>query len=162
MSMVINSSAFINGSQVVDADSFNLTLYNIEKGLSEKTRAIIPAHLFVQTCPMEKIMNFAQKHGLFVVEERHVSRIGTLVADAYRILGKNCNIGQNVVILSAVKLGNNVKVQNNVSVYTGVTCDDDVFLGLSCVFTNVVNPRSGINRREAFARTHVGKGATNK
>jgi len=76
------------------------------------------------------------------------------------ILGQNCNIGQNVVISPAVKLGNNVKVQNNVSVYTGVTCDDDVFLGPSCVFTNVVNPRSGINRREAFARTHVGKGAT--
>ena len=57
-------------------------------------------------------------------------------------------------------LGNNVKVQNNVSVYTGVTCDDDVFLGPSCVFTNVVNPRSGIDRRGAFARTHVGKGAT--
>jgi len=75
-------------------------------------------------------------------------------------LGKNCNIGQNVVISPAVILGNNVKVQNNVSVYTGVTCDDDVFLGPSCVFTNVVNPRSGINRREAFVRTHVGKGAT--
>jgi UDP-2-acetamido-3-amino-2,3-dideoxy-glucuronate N-acetyltransferase len=76
------------------------------------------------------------------------------------VVGKNCNIGQNVVISPAVKLGNNVKVQNNVSVYTGVTCDDDVFLGPSCVFTNVVNPRSGINRREAFVRTHVGKGAT--
>jgi len=76
------------------------------------------------------------------------------------ILGKNCNIGQNVVISPQVILGNNVKVQNNVSVYTGVTCDDDVFLGPSCVFTNVVNPRSGINRREAFVQTHVGKGAT--
>ena len=76
------------------------------------------------------------------------------------VLGKNCNIGQNVVISTGVILGNNVKVQNNVSVYTGVTCDDDVFLGPSCVFTNVINPRSGINRREAFAGTHVGKGAT--
>ena len=75
-------------------------------------------------------------------------------------LGKNCNIGQNVVISPQVVLGNNVKVQNNVSVYTGVTCDDDVFLGPSCVFTNVLNPRSGIDRREAFVRTHVGKGAT--
>jgi UDP-2-acetamido-3-amino-2,3-dideoxy-glucuronate N-acetyltransferase len=76
------------------------------------------------------------------------------------ILGKNCNIGQNVVISPRVVLGNNVKVQNNVSVYTGVTCDDDVFLGPSCVFTNVVNPRSRIDRRGAFVRTHVGKGAT--
>jgi len=76
------------------------------------------------------------------------------------ILGKNCNIGQNVVISPAVILGNNVKVQNNVSVYTGVTCDDDVFLGPSCVFTNVVNPRSEINRRGAYVHTHVGKGAT--
>ena len=76
------------------------------------------------------------------------------------ILGENCNIGQNVVISPRVIFGNNVKVQNNVSVYTGVTCDDDVFLGPSCVFTNVLNPRSGINRREAFIRTHVGKGAT--
>ena len=76
------------------------------------------------------------------------------------VLGENCNIGQNVVISPDVVLGNNVKVQNNVSVYTGVTCDDDVFLGPSCVFTNVVNPRSGINRRGAYVRTHVGKGAT--
>jgi len=76
------------------------------------------------------------------------------------VLGKNCNIGQNVVISPRVILGNSVKVQNNVSVYTGVTCDDEVFLGPSCVFTNVLNPRSGIDRREAFVRTHVGKGAT--
>ena len=75
-------------------------------------------------------------------------------------IGKNCNIGQNVVILPEVILGNNVKVQNNVSIYTGVTCDDDVFLGPSMVFTNVINPRSAINRRKEFARTHVGKGAT--
>ena len=76
------------------------------------------------------------------------------------VIGNNCNIGQNVVISPAVILGNNVKVQDNVSVYTGVTCDDDVFLGPSCVFTNVINPRSKIDRREAFAKTHVGKGAT--
>lgn len=76
------------------------------------------------------------------------------------VIGNNCNIGQNVVISPGVVLGNNVKVQNNVSVYTGVTCDDDVFLGPSCVFTNVINPRSAINRRGAFAKTRVGKGAT--
>lgn len=75
-------------------------------------------------------------------------------------LGENCNIGQNVVISAKVVLGKNVKVQNNVSLYTGVTCDHDVFLGPSCVFTNVINPRSAVNRRGQYAKTHVGKGAT--
>lgn len=75
-------------------------------------------------------------------------------------IGTGCNIGQNVVISPDVVLGNNVKVQNNVSIYTGVTCDDDVFLGPSCVFTNVTNPRSAVNRRGDYARTHVGKGAS--
>lgn len=75
-------------------------------------------------------------------------------------LGKGCNIGQNVVISPQVVLGNNVKVQNNVSIYTGVTCDDDVFLGPSMVFTNVINPRSAVNRKSEYARTHVGKGAS--
>lgn len=76
------------------------------------------------------------------------------------VIGENCNIGQNVVVSPEVVLGNNVKVQNNVSIYTGVTCDDDVFLGPSCVFTNVVNPRSAVNRRGQYAKTHVGKGAS--
>ena len=75
-------------------------------------------------------------------------------------LGKGCNIGQNVVISPEVVLGNNVKVQNNVSIYTGVICDDDVFLGPSMVFTNVINPRSAVNRRDNYLRTHVGKGAS--
>ena len=75
-------------------------------------------------------------------------------------IGKNCNIGQNVVISPEVVLGNNVKVQNNVSIYTGVTCDDDVFLGPSMVFTNVINPRSAVNRKSEYRKTHVGKGAT--
>lgn len=75
-------------------------------------------------------------------------------------IGKNCNLGQNVVVSPEVVLGNNVKVQNNVSIYTGVTCDDDVFLGPSMVFTNVINPRSAVNRRSEYLRTHVGKGAT--
>lgn len=75
-------------------------------------------------------------------------------------IGKNCNIGQNVVISPDVILGDNVKVQNNVSIYTGVTCDDDVFLGPSCVFTNVINPRSAINRKNEYLQTHVGKGAS--
>lgn len=76
------------------------------------------------------------------------------------IIGENCNIGQNVVISPEVVLGQNVKVQNNVSIYTGVVCDDDVFLGPSMVFTNVINPRSAINRRDQYAKTHVGKGAS--
>ena len=75
-------------------------------------------------------------------------------------IGKHCNIGQNVVISPEVVLGNRVKVQNNVSIYTGVTCDDDVFLGPSMVFTNVINPRSAINRKDQYRKTHVGKGAT--
>lgn len=75
-------------------------------------------------------------------------------------LGQNCNLGQNVFIASKVVLGNNVKIQNNVSIYAGVTCDDDVFLGPSMVFTNVTNPRSAVNRRGQYAKTHVGKGAS--
>ena len=75
-------------------------------------------------------------------------------------LGEKCNIGQNVVISPEVVLGKNVKVQNNVSIYTGVTCDDDVFLGPSMVFTNVINPRSAVNRKNEYAKTHVGKGVS--
>jgi len=76
------------------------------------------------------------------------------------VIGDCCNIGQNVVISPGVVLGRNVKIQNNVSIYTGVTCGDDVFLGPSCVFTNITNPRSAINRKSEYAKTHVGKGAT--
>jgi UDP-2-acetamido-3-amino-2,3-dideoxy-glucuronate N-acetyltransferase len=75
-------------------------------------------------------------------------------------LGENCNIGQNVVISPGVRLGNNVKVQNNVSIYTGVICEDDVFLGPSMVFTNVINPRSAVNRKDKYLSTIVEKGAT--
>jgi len=75
-------------------------------------------------------------------------------------LGENCNIGQNCVISPNVTLGNQVKVQNNVSIYTGVVCEDDVFLGPSMVFTNVTNPRSAINRRGQYEKTLVKKGAT--
>jgi UDP-2-acetamido-3-amino-2,3-dideoxy-glucuronate N-acetyltransferase len=76
------------------------------------------------------------------------------------IIGERCNIGQNVVVSSGVILGNNVKVQNNVSIYTGVTCADDVFLGPSMVFTNVINPRSAVVRRDQYLPTPVGKGAS--
>ena len=75
-------------------------------------------------------------------------------------VGRNCNIGQNVFISSGVIMGNNVKIQNNVSVYAGVICEDDVFLGPSCVFTNVINPRSFIERKAEYKQTIVKKGAT--
>jgi UDP-2-acetamido-3-amino-2,3-dideoxy-glucuronate N-acetyltransferase len=75
-------------------------------------------------------------------------------------IGANCNIGQNVVVSPEVRLGNNVKVQNNVSIYTGVICDDDVFLGPSMVFTNVINPRSQIIRKDSYLETIVERGAT--
>jgi UDP-2-acetamido-3-amino-2,3-dideoxy-glucuronate N-acetyltransferase len=75
-------------------------------------------------------------------------------------LGENCNLGQNVLVSDDVILGNNVKVQNNVSIYTGVICEDDVFLGPSMVFTNIVNPRSAVVRKGAYVKTLVGKGAS--
>jgi len=75
-------------------------------------------------------------------------------------IGENCNLGQNVVVSPGVKLGRNVKVQNNVSIYTGVTCEDDVFLGPSMVFTNIINPRSAVIRRDQYIQTLVEKGAT--
>lgn len=76
------------------------------------------------------------------------------------LIGKSCNIGQNVVVSPDVVLGNNVKVQNNVSIYTGVICEDDVFLGPSMVFTNVINPRSAVNRKSEYAKTHVKRGVS--
>ncbi|KPL88730.1 acyltransferase [Levilinea saccharolytica] len=75
-------------------------------------------------------------------------------------LGEGCNLGQNVFVASGVRLGRGVKVQNNVSIYTGVEVEDDAFLGPSMVFTNVVNPRSHVNRKDEYRRTHVGRGAT--
>lgn len=75
-------------------------------------------------------------------------------------IGPNCNIGQNVVVSPGVVLGKNVKVQNNVSIYTGVECEDDVFLGPSMVFTNVINPRSAITRKDQYSKTKVGQGAS--
>jgi UDP-2-acetamido-3-amino-2,3-dideoxy-glucuronate N-acetyltransferase len=76
------------------------------------------------------------------------------------IIGEHCNLGQNVVVSTGVQLGNNVKVQNNVSIYTGVICEEDVFLGPSMVFTNVINPRSAIARKDQYKKTLVEKGAT--
>ncbi len=76
------------------------------------------------------------------------------------VIGERCNIGQNVVVSPEVILGKNVKIQNNVSIYTGVICEDDVFLGPSMVFTNVINPRSAVNRKSEYSRTTVKRGAS--
>ncbi|MCC8142590.1 MAG: N-acetyltransferase [Tannerellaceae bacterium] len=76
------------------------------------------------------------------------------------VIGKDCTIGQNVMIAPGVRVGNQVKIQNNVSLYAGVVCEDDVFLGPGCVFTNVINPRSFISRKDQFRKTIIGKGAT--
>ena len=104
-------------------------------------------------------------HPSAIVDEGAIIGNGTKIWHFSHIMcgcniGENCNIGQNVVVSPEVILGSNVKIQNNVSIYAGVTCDDDVFLGPSCVFTNVINPRSAINRRGSYLKTHVGKGAS--
>ena len=109
--------------------------------------------------------------GTYQAHETAVIDVGCTIGEGTRIwhfshlmagcvVGRDCNIGQNVVISPGVVLGNRVKVQNNVSVYTGVTCGDEVFLGPSCVFTNVINPRSAISRKDQYKETHVDQGAT--
>ncbi len=111
------------------------------------------------------------KGKLFFAHETAIIDDGCSIGDGTKIwhfshvmpnseIGQHCNIGQNVVISPDVKLGANVKVQNNVSIYTGVICEDDVFLGPSMVFTNVINPRSAVNRRNEYMKTIVKKGAT--
>jgi UDP-2-acetamido-3-amino-2,3-dideoxy-glucuronate N-acetyltransferase len=110
-------------------------------------------------------MDSYYKHDTAIVDEGCLIGNGTKIWHFSHIMsscqiGENCNIGQNVVVSPGVILGKNVKVQNNVSIYTGVVCDDNVFLGPSMVFTNVVNPRSAIIRREQYAKTYVGKGAS--
>jgi UDP-2-acetamido-3-amino-2,3-dideoxy-glucuronate N-acetyltransferase len=104
-------------------------------------------------------------HETAVIDEGCTIGVGTKIWHFSHIMpksviGENCNIGQNVVISPEVVLGNNVKVQNNVSIYTGVICEDDVFLGPSCVFTNVTNPRSAVIRRGEYQRTTVKHGAS--
>jgi UDP-2-acetamido-3-amino-2,3-dideoxy-glucuronate N-acetyltransferase len=104
-------------------------------------------------------------HETAVIDEGCVIGKGTKIWHFSHImpnceLGETCNIGQNVVISPGVKLGKNVKIQNNVSLYTGVECEDDVFLGPSMVFTNVINPRSAVNRKNEYAKTIVKKGAS--
>lgn len=104
-------------------------------------------------------------HETAIVDDNCTIGIGTKIWHFSHIMsgcniGEACNIGQNVVISPAVILGRNVKIQNNVSVYTGVVCEDDVFLGPSMVFTNVINPRSHVNRKNEYAQTIVRKGAS--
>jgi UDP-2-acetamido-3-amino-2,3-dideoxy-glucuronate N-acetyltransferase len=104
-------------------------------------------------------------HETAVIDERCKIGKGTKIWHFSHIMsgseiGENCNIGQNVVISPGVKLGRNVKVQNNVSIYTGVICEDDVFLGPSMVFTNIVNPRSAVIRKDSYVSTIVEKGAS--
>lgn len=104
-------------------------------------------------------------HSSAVIDQGSVIGEGTKIWHFSHIMpncqiGKNCNIGQNVVVSPEVILGNNVKIQNNVSVYTGVICEDDVFLGPSMVFTNVINPRSAVARKDEYRKTLVKKGAS--
>jgi UDP-2-acetamido-3-amino-2,3-dideoxy-glucuronate N-acetyltransferase len=104
-------------------------------------------------------------HETAIVDENCLIGEGTKIWHFSHIMsnceiGEGCNIGQNVVVSPGVKLGKNVKIQNNVSIYTGVECEDDVFLGPSMVFTNVINPRSAVNRKNEYAKTIVKKGAS--
>lgn len=113
---------------------------------------------------MPEIRNYFA-HGTAVIDEGCEIGAGTKIWHFSHIMpnckiGEGCNIGQNVVVSPHVVLGKNVKVQNNVSIYTGVVCEDDVFLGPSMVFTNVINPRSAINRKSEYAKTIVKKGAS--
>lgn len=112
-----------------------------------------------------------QENGEYFVHESSYVDEGCIIGKGTKIwhfshimsdcrIGENCNIGQNVVVSPGVVLGNNVKIQNNVSVYTGVECGDDVFLGPSCVFTNVINPRSAVSRKDEYRKTLVGRGAS--
>src|SRR3954447_15870570 len=104
-------------------------------------------------------------HPSAIIDEGAIIGTGTKIWHFSHIMsnckiGDYCNIGQNVVVSPDVILGNNVKIQNNVSLYTGVICEDDVFLGPSMVFTNVMNPRSAVNRRDQYSKTVVRKGAS--
>ncbi len=115
-------------------------------------------------------MSMAEKSGIFVHPSACVDE-GCQIGEGSKIwhfchlmsgavLGRSCKLGQNVFVASGVRLGNRVKVQNNVSIYEGVICEDDVFLGPSMVFTNVINPRSAVNRQGQYAETYVERGAT--
>jgi UDP-2-acetamido-3-amino-2,3-dideoxy-glucuronate N-acetyltransferase len=113
---------------------------------------------------LKKMQNFFAHETAIIDDGCHIGN-GTKIWHFSHIMkgctiGENCNLGQNVVVSPDVVLGKNVKVQNNVSIYTGVVCEDDIFLGPSMVFTNVVNPRSSVNRKKEYQKTLVKKGAT--
>lgn len=129
-----------------------------------------PKHLLKETwlmedCNLEQNINQYFAHETTVIDLPCEIGSGTKIWHFSHImknakLGENCNLGQNIMIAPEVVLGNNVKVQNNVSIYTGVSCEDDVFIGPSVVFTNIINPRSAINRRNEYVKTRIGKGAS--
>ena len=129
-----------------------------------------PKHLLKETwlmedCNTEQNINQYFTHETAVIDLPCEIGSGTKIWHFSHImknakLGENCNLGQNIMVAPEVVLGNNVKVQNNVSIYTGVSCEDNVFIGPSVVFTNIINPRSAINRRNKYVKTHIGKGAS--
>jgi UDP-2-acetamido-3-amino-2,3-dideoxy-glucuronate N-acetyltransferase len=129
-----------------------------------------PKHLLKETwlmedCNLEQNVNQYFAHETAVIDLPCEIGSGTKIWHFSHImnnamLGENCNLGQNVMVAPEVVLGKNVKVQNNVSIYTGVSCEDDVFIGPSVVFTNIINPRSAINRRNKYVKTRIGKGAS--
>lgn len=129
-----------------------------------------PKHLLKETwlmedCNLEQNINQYFAHETTVIDLPCEIGSGTKIWHFSHImknakLGENCNLGQNIMVAPEVVLGNNVKVQNNVSIYTGVSCEDDVFIGPSVVFTNIINPRSAINRRNKYVKTRIGKGAS--
>ena len=129
-----------------------------------------PNHLLKETWLMEDC-NIEQNRKNYFAHETAVIDLPCEIGSGTKIwhfshimknarLGENCNLGQNIMVAPEVVLGNNVKVQNNVSIYTGVSCEDDVFIGPSVVFTNIINPRSAINRRNEYVKTRIGKGAS--
>ena len=129
-----------------------------------------PKHLLKETwlmedCNTEQNINQYFAHETAVIDLPCEIGSGTKIWHFSHImknakLGENCNLGQNIMVAPEVVLGNNVKVQNNVSIYTGVSCEDNVFIGPSVVFTNIINPRSAINRRNKYVKTRIGKGAS--
>ena len=129
-----------------------------------------PKHLLKETWLMEDF-NIQQNINQYFAHETAVIDLPCEIGSGTKIwhfshimknarLGENCNLGQNVMVAPEVVLGNNVKVQNNVSIYSGVSCEDYVFIGPSVVFTNIINPRSAIDRRDEYVKTQIGKGAS--